>query len=208
LLQARGRGIAACCKLCAIPLRIEAERFAVRKLFQYLTAVICLLPTIAAAQPSASDAASARAFFQAIYRSYSKDGKGIDPLSPAGARVFDQSFRGLVRADVRAAGPGEVGVVDFDILCACQDWDSLRDLTVTLRPGEQSVKVADVSFVLGDGPDAHRNIEVALVRIQGEWRIHNVIDRSDSANPFDVRAAILRELYELKRRPVAKSQTR
>ncbi len=179
-----------------------------RNLFHYLTAAIFLLPAIVLAQPSASDAASARSFFQSIYRNYGKNGKGIDPLSPAGARVFDRSFRALVRADARAAGPGQVGVVDFDILCACQDWDNIRDLTVTLRPSEDSITTADVSFGLGDSPDARRKIEVALVRIQGEWRIDNVIDRSDPANPFDTRAAILRELDELKHRSAAKPRTR
>ncbi len=179
-----------------------------RNLLHYLATVIFLLPAIALAQPSASDAASARSFFQAIYRYYGENGKGIDPLSPAGAKVFDQSFRKLVRADVRVAGPGQVGVVDFDILCACQDWDNVRDLTVALRQGGTSVRTADVSFVLGDGRDARRKIEVALTRTQNEWSIHNVIDRSDPAQPFNVRAAILQELDELKRHPVAKPQGR
>jgi hypothetical protein len=175
-----------------------------RTFFHSLIVFLCLLPAIAGAESSATDAASVRAFFESIYRHYGKNGKGIDPLGTAGAKVFDSSFRALLRADARAAGPGEVGVVDSDLLCACQDWDNVRDLSVALRPGGPSITIADVSFALGTGTNARRKIEFALVRVHGDWRIHNVIDRTDPAQPFDLRAAILRELDELKHRPAAK----
>lgn len=175
-----------------------------RTFLRYLAALICLQPALAAAQAPALDAASVRAFFESIYRHYGKNGKGLDPLGPAGASVFDASLRALIRADARAAGPGEVGVVDSDLLCACQDWDEVRNLSVALRPGGPSSTIANVSFALGDGAGARRKIEFALVRVHGGWRIHNVIDRTDPTQPFDLRAAILRELDELKHRPAAK----
>lgn len=174
-----------------------------RTFFHSLIVFLCLLPAIAGAESSATDVASARAFFESIYRHYGKNGKGIDPLGAAGAKVFDSSFRALLRADAPAAGPGEVGVVDSDLLCACQDWDSVRDLSIALRSGRSPITLADVSFALGDGADARRRIEFALVRVHGGWRIHNVVDRSDPAHPWDVRATILKELDELKHRPAA-----
>lgn len=177
---------------------------AVRTLSYLLAVLICVSPALAAAQPSASDAASVRQFFQSIYRNYGKNGKGIDPLSVAGAKVFDPSFRSLLQADARAAGPGYVGVVDADPLCACQDWDDVRDLTVNLRPGDSPFTIADVSFALDDGADARRKIEFALARVKDGWRIHNAIDRTDPSHPFDIQASILQELNERKRRPAAK----
>ena len=170
-----------------------------RILLQLLIVAVALSPTPAFSETSASDTASARQFFQSIYRHYGKTGKGIDPLSSAGARIFDASFRALLRADARAAGPGYVGVVDFDPLCACQDWDDMHDLSIALHSGVGGATTADVSFVMGNGPDAHRHIQFDLLRVAGGWRIHNVIDRTNSAQPFDVGASIQRELDKQKR---------
>ncbi|MDR3741497.1 MAG: DUF3828 domain-containing protein [Terracidiphilus sp.] len=164
-----------------------------------------LLPVSATPQAQTPDTASVEQFFASIYRSYHRNGKGIDALSPVGAKFFDASFRALMRADAHAAGPGEVGVLDFDPLCACQDWDDVSGLSVSARAEGTSHTSAGVSFKLApSGSDVSHNLEFTLVRVAGGWRIHNVIDRTDAAKPFDLRAALIKELDESKRHPAAK----
>lgn len=166
-----------------------------RAAFYTLAFIALLVPSSASAQSNNSDAASVQQFFAGIYRNYHHNGKGVDPLSAAGAKIFDASFRRLMRADVIAAGPGQVGVLDFDVLCGCQDWDDIVLVKVTTSPDGTSRIRANVTLLLApSGSDVRRNLEFVLVRANRGLRIQDFIDRTDPASSFDLRVELQREL--------------
>src|SRR3569833_2835437 len=85
----------------------------------------CCVPLLAAALSaglsSAQNTDSAKGFLESIYRHYENNGSGIGIVSPHARRYFSASLLALVRADDETVGPGYVGAIDADPVCACQD---------------------------------------------------------------------------------------
>ncbi len=150
------------------------------------------------------DQASAQTFLQSVYKRYGKGGPGLNIDGPKARLYFSSSLLSLLHADQKAVGPDEVGVLDGDPVCGCQDWDAIHDLKIVLTPGEPGRLKATISFALF-GADARpeqslRSLEMTLVSRDGQWRIDNILDRSDPKAPFDLRAELTREIREAKQR--------
>jgi len=162
--------------------------------------LIALFGTVSAV---AQDVNAAELFVRSIYKSYRKGGPGIDLTGPKRALYFSSSLIALLRADQRVVGPDEVGVLDGDPLCACQDWDAVHDLKIAItRVGLDRVR-ASVSFALFGSEAAPeqslRKLEMTLVDELGQWRIDNILDKSDEKAPFDLRAELHKEIRDSKR---------
>jgi hypothetical protein len=87
--------------------------------------------------------------------------------------VFDQSLADLIDEDTRLAG-GEVGALDGDPLCDCQD-DSGNSFTVGVARADGNGAVVEV--VRHDHnvkPPALETIKIVLKRSGSVWRIHDV----------------------------------
>ena len=83
-------------------------------------------------------------------------------------------------ADIRAdqtRHPGEVGKLDHDPICDCQDSDGLKPLEVSMAGLPDSEAEASVRFKLGDAVKALR---LHLVSTQSGWRIADI---ATSATP-------------------------
>lgn len=93
----------------------------------------CLFACVLAPACSAQDAAAAKTFLQSIYARYTKNSRGVEIAGPGARRFLHSSLIALIREDARAVGPGEVGVLDSDPLCGCQDWDGIFDLRIDMR---------------------------------------------------------------------------
>lgn len=156
---------------------------------------------------SAQDATSAKAFLASIYRHYESGGDGIDIGDQRANQYFAHSLLALVRADARAAGPGNVGAIDADPVCACQDWDGIWQLNIDVKMKPPGKAEADVSFSLSS-PQSHttsasRRLHIKLISEHGGWRIDDIIDLTDPKIPYALRKALLDDI-ELNRR---KTQT-
>ena len=81
--------------------------------------------TLAASAPSADDSASAEQFLRKVYASYASDGPGVPNDTLKEEDVYDASLIALMAADQDAAD-GEVGYLDGDPLCDCQDWGDIK----------------------------------------------------------------------------------
>src|SRR5579864_2955914 len=87
----------------------------------------CLMG-IASPVMAALDAASAKAFVEKLYSHYpSKPGNrsAFDPTGKNASQVFDPGMIAAFREDTRLAH-GEVGFIDSDPLCQCQDDSGLK----------------------------------------------------------------------------------
>jgi hypothetical protein len=137
-------------------------------------AAACLV-SLASPVMAALDAASARAFVEKLYSHYpSKPGNrsAFDPAGKNAGQVFDPAMIAAFREDTRLAH-GEVGFVDSDPLCQCQDdsglkW-SIASATLT------SPNAADVVVNL-EYPSDKVTIALTLhlVPVNDAWRIHDL----------------------------------
>ena len=76
-----------------------------------------------------------------------------------------------------------VGAYDADPVCECQDWDKITVHKVELSNQRRNRVDATVFFELGEGwPE--QLITYELVRIRGEWRIHNLVSVHGSYQPY------------------------
>jgi hypothetical protein len=147
---------------------------------------------------------SARQFLSNVYQHYGKNGHGVNLTGKSGRKVFASSLRSLARQDISVNGSHQVGVLDGDPVCACQDWDAIHDLSIDLQPVDANHSRAHVSFSLSAGKD-RRNLDFELVRERGTWRIWNIVDHSDPKAAFDLRAELEKDIRQVlqngKRRP-------
>jgi hypothetical protein len=162
--------------------------------------LFCACAAIPLAQ--AQDANSAKQFVESLYKLYAKDGKGVPFTGPQARRDYDSSLLALMRADEKAAA-GDVGVLDGDPICGCQDWEGIFDLHIDIQVQRPDRAIATVSFSLSEPKHRTaadlRHLTMTLVPENGQWRIWNIRDQSDPRNIFDVRDALNEEIQQLKK---------
>lgn len=131
-----------------------------------------VLVGIAGPAAAGPDAASARVFVEKLYSHYPSkpDGAGFDPAGKHAAEVFDPGLVAAFREDSRLAN-GEVGFVDADPLCQCQDDAGLeaKIVSVTMTGADAADIAVSLKF-----PDATVALTLHLVAVNGAWRIHDL----------------------------------
>jgi hypothetical protein len=143
------------------------------------------------------DADAAKAFLTSVYKHYGTGGIGVDSVGPAATRYFHSSLVALLRADQKAASP-EVGAIDADPVCACQDWNGIWDLAIEVNidtPDHDAARAtAKLSFYLSDPKDnpkdSLRKLSIKLAAENGGWRIYDITDETDPTAPFALRKAL------------------
>jgi len=160
--------------------------------------VLCVAVPCAVAQ----DTDSAKRFVASLYRHYTNHGKGIDFSGSKALNYFDASLNALMDADAKAVGPNELGVLDGDPICSCQDWEGIWDLKIDVQMLGKDRAKASVTFALfapkaGAERDS-RTLDMTLLRTGSQWRIDNILDKSDPKAPFDLRAELEKEIRTLK----------
>lgn len=128
----------------------------------FLIAVVMLAaasPAIAVEMP--------KAFVTALYKTY--DNPDADPLGKSARKIFSPSLLALIRAD--KAPDGEVGKLDYDPICGCQDADGLKLLSVTVKPVSAASVHAISKFRIGA---TIRTVDLTLIRTPIGWRVDDV----------------------------------
>jgi hypothetical protein len=131
---------------------------------------IALALMASATSAGAQTVADARAFVKGLYRGYANN-HDVDYLGAGIHRVFSPRLIALIRRDEKAAH-GEVGWLDGDPICDCQDPDGIRlvDLDVdTTGPG-RAIARAHVRFA----DQKAETITLVLVSVHGSWRVDDV----------------------------------
>jgi hypothetical protein len=127
--------------------------------------MILLVLAAATAQPQA---ASARAFLERTYASYRNP--RFNPLDHPD-RYFAPRLIAAMREDARLAR-GEVGYVDGDPICQCQDADGVHAKVVRVTPQGPAKARAEVIVDFTDS--TARRVRFSLVRGPAGWRIADV----------------------------------
>jgi len=124
-----------------------------------------LLFLAAAAAPAAE---SPRTFVQRIYAGYAR--KNYNPLDRPD-RIFAPKLTAAIREDERLAN-GEVGYLDGDPLCDCQDYAKLGATIRTLKLSGTANAVAAVRVTYGTGEA--RDLRLSLLRTANGWRVADI----------------------------------
>ncbi|WP_152223993.1 DUF3828 domain-containing protein [Pseudomonas sp. SCB32] len=149
---------------------------------RHILALLMLLAmagaSLAAGKPDAADTASAERFLRQIYSNYTPDGPGVPNKQLKEADVFDAALIALMKADQDAA-EGEVGYLNGDPLCDCQDWGDIRIQTLTFAAADgdrlkASVTLKDV--VTGEG----KQLDLLLHNTAQGWRVEDFVNDEGS----------------------------
>lgn len=166
----------------------------------YFALALLISVTAPAIPAAAQDAASAKTFLQSVYALYAKNGKGATLTG----RYYDSTLLRLVATDDKL-NAGDIGVLEGDPVCGCQDWKGIWDLAIEVQMETPARILAHVTFALS-APKARRKddlrkLEITLVPERGQWRIYNILDQSDPKAPFDLRKELEKDIASLSKRP-------
>jgi hypothetical protein len=144
-------------------------------LFRNTAGPVLFAAVFVAGAAQSQDLTSAHHFVASIYGHYpiSEKRPAFDPLAGGLERaLFDASLVQLINEDRRLA-KGEVGTLDGDPFCDCQD-DGGTSFTV--GPGRAAGADAAVVEVVRRGPDQEKpeTITLDLVSTPAGWRVHDI----------------------------------
>lgn len=130
----------------------------------------------APAVSDAADAADVTSFLQGLYDHYKTSKNNTFQMFDANAKeVWDADFIKLMAVDEKGL-KGDVGVIDGDWLCACQDFESLK-ATVAVQSASPTAATASSDFVdVGIPGDGGHHVNFKLVKENGHWRLDDIQD--------------------------------
>ena len=153
------------------PFEVKSRRSL--RLFGAIAAVAAgALPLSVGAAP----ATGARAFLVNIYRHYPTDGKAgaFDPVGVDGPKVFTPAMMGLIRRDQKLS-KGEVGALDGDPLCDCQDDGGLEvKIGAVSETGPADARAVVTLTFAGASPPDVRRLVIRLSKGKAGWRIADI----------------------------------
>ncbi len=135
-------------------------------------AALCLMAL--AGQAAAQNMTSAERFLRILYDGYTKSRKVPDPIGKDPGRLFTPALAGLINAD-RALALGELGILDINPICACQDWAGLKVTKIEVAPDGPKRAKATVSL---DNAGGQMTVHYRLEAVDGQWRIADIAERS------------------------------
>lgn len=132
---------------------------------------------------SGAPADSPRAFVERVYANYAHENYSpfVHPQ-----RVFAPQLLVAIKEDERLAH-GEVGYLDGDPLCDCQDTGGMHSKITSVSPTGTGA-TADI-LVTWDGMSDKRDIQLMLVKTPGGWRIADVGTKDDRSLLHSLQAA-------------------
>jgi hypothetical protein len=155
-------------------------------------------PQQAASAAATDDSAAAKAFLEGVYTHYKTAPKDSPPFDITSTAVVDPELAQLIKDDNKAL-KGDVGVLDSDWMCNCQDFVSIRaTIAVQSATASTAKATADVVDTGMTGADAKpRRINFDLAKVNGQWRIHDVRNPGQPS----LREALTKEIADLKKSP-------
>ncbi len=115
---------------------------------------------------------SAKVFLSDLYKGYQLS-QGPNYLGNAADTIFASDLLNLIRKDQEQA-EGDVGLLDFDPICDCQDFD-ISNVHIDTKKMTKSKLEADVHFT---NAGSTVNIGFTLVGDGKQWKIADIRSKS------------------------------
>ncbi|MCQ8896419.1 YbjP/YqhG family protein [Limnobacter humi] len=87
--------------------------------------------------------------------------------------VYSKALRVLIKKDQTSAGPGEVGRLDFEPLCNCQDTGAIQSVTIADADGKPSQWLTLQIAWQDQSPTTP--ILLHFIQEDGQWRVDEVV---------------------------------
>jgi hypothetical protein len=141
-----------------------------------------IVAALALAAAPATAAETPRHFVERLYAAYRSE--RWSPLARP-RRIFAPPLAAAIDEDRRLSGD-EVGFLDGDPICDCQDPAGLRATILALRPDGRSAVTVRVEVRFGDD---RRLLTLRLARTAAGWRIADVATPDSASLLLDLEAA-------------------
>ncbi len=139
------------------------------RIFNFALLCLSIAGVAQAAAPVASPA-SAEQFLRGLYAKYTPNGKPIPFVYPDAKGIVDPTMLALLKRD-QDKSDAEVGAMDSDPVCRCQDWNALKVTSLHVTMQGANAAAADVAI----SDDGHvEKIHFTLVWLNGGWRIRDI----------------------------------
>lgn len=110
------------------------------------------------------------AFVRAIFAQYVNGGPSELPPPPGQDPIYSRTLNALIGDDFRAAN-GEVGTIEYDIFCQCQDQDGFVVDSMAVAQGDENTAGVSVVFT---NMGIQKTAILELVREGGNWKVDDV----------------------------------
>jgi len=123
---------------------------------------------LAAAAPHSQ---TPQAFVANLYAYYRN--RNFSPFRHVEA-IFAPRLAAAIRLDEKRSPPDEVGALDWDPICGCQDWSKLRPEIRRIAPiSPDRVALAIRLYDMNH----HHSLSLVLERTTAGWRVADILDR-------------------------------
>jgi opacity protein-like surface antigen len=143
----------------------------------YAGVVVSAQAESGANQPPAArqkaDTTGAEPFLRGIYAQY--HGRDSNGVSAADKNIYDAPLLALMAENTAAAG-GELGYLDWDPLCDCQDFD-ISDVHIAFTAAGTDRLLAKVSM---RNLDEHTTLDLVLHKTAAGWRVADISGQGGS----------------------------
>ncbi len=118
----------------------------------------------------AREPAGAEAFLRRLYAPYVASNFHFVPTGKLAPTIFDAHLTALIRKD-QADAHGEVGALDGDPICDCQDRQRFTALSIKVTPLGPDRARANVTFTNFDAPET---LTYTLTKTRAGWRVSDI----------------------------------
>jgi hypothetical protein len=126
----------------------------------------------ATAPARAADLADARAFVHHLYSRYPEPlSATFDPVGANAKDVFDPSMIALFAENERLTPKDDVGAIDGDPICDCQDSGGVKVKISSVRLITPSHAAAEVDLNFSGEV---RHVRLTLIAVRDQWRVYDV----------------------------------
>lgn len=132
-------------------------------------AALALFIALLASPAAAQDLAAAKAFVAQLYAAYGKP-PGPDYHGRQAKDVFSPALLDLMRREAAQTPKGEVGALEGDPICNCQDYE-IRGVTIVATMAGPGRATVIASFRNHGQP---QSVGLDLVWSQERWRVDDV----------------------------------
>ena len=131
---------------------------------------LTLSPASAQTRKPSPAAGTAKTYIDAIYREYERTGKQPD------RRVFAPELAALiVRDGVLAEKQGEPNLLDFGLLCNCQDDEGMRFATSVVSTSASAAVIRVNTAYKASPAKQQSSFNLRLTRTVAGWRVADII---------------------------------
>ena len=136
-------------------------------------------------------------FVRRVYALYRTGGPGVPTDRPGGTPFYTAALLDAFATEEKLAH-GEVGAIDGDPICDCQDFGKVRVKTVAVTPGEADTVKARVDFT---NFGSKQIVTLTLSRTPAGWRIADVANSGMKSVMSVLQDAIAHPVQEEKPKP-------